>query len=172
MLHAPNKKLISCTNTTFAFSARSAAYKQTGSGFSRGADGHHRLTSSHKKGAERRAAEEEGGCRHTTAGKRHSPSALVVCDALADNAGSVHSVAGGGNLLSYSLFWEALLQSVAPVPVTFSPPFSSSSRFSTKRFFPLQDVARYWFSSVPGAFRGCRTNHMRECNNDDKFSYT
>lgn len=55
-------------------------------------DGHHHLTSSHKKkeAAERRAASGgRGGCRHTRckqARKRHSPSALLFCDTLAQNA--------------------------------------------------------------------------------------
>lgn len=59
------------------------------------------ITSPHltkkKKEAERRAA--EGGRLQTHTEqideKRHSPSALLVCDTLADNAQSVHSVAGG-----------------------------------------------------------------------------
>ena len=102
-------------------------------------DGHHHLTSSHKKKeAERGEQRREGRLQTHTEQideKRHSPSALLVCDTLADNSQSVHSVAGGWYLLSHSLLWQALLYSLAPVPVTFYPPLRSSSLFSTERFF-------------------------------------
>lgn len=60
------------------------------------------------------------------------------------------------------------MQTLAPVPVSFYPPLRFTSRFSTERFFflPQQDVARYWFSSAPDAFTGCRTNPNHEWNKD------
>lgn len=59
------------------------------------------ITSPHltkKKEAERGEQRREGRLQTHTEQideKRHSPSALLVCDTLADNAQSVHSVAGG-----------------------------------------------------------------------------
>ena len=62
------------------------------------------LISSHKKKQKKEEEAERGEQRregklqtHTEQidEKRHSPSALLVCDTLADNAQSVHSVAGG-----------------------------------------------------------------------------
>lgn len=83
----------------------------------------------------------------------------------------VHSLSGGGYSRSHSLLWQALLQTLVPVPVSFSapPPLRFTSLgFPTERFFfffcSRQDVARYWSASAPDAFTGCRTSHNCELN--------
>lgn len=62
--------------------------------------------------------------------KKHSPSALLVCDTRADNAGSACSGSGGRYLLFHSLLRKALLWTLAPLPVSFCPPLCLSSVFN------------------------------------------
>lgn len=75
-------KLVSRTHATSASDTRTVAYKSL-------REWTDIITSphliSHKK-EEEQSSGGRGGCRHTTAGeKHHSPSALLVCDTLADN---------------------------------------------------------------------------------------
>lgn len=68
-------------------------------------------------------------------------------------------------MLSHSALCEAFCCGrLAPMPVSLCrySALRSSSRFSTERFFLFffflrQDVACYWFSSAPDAFRARRT---------------
>lgn len=90
-------------------------------------NGHHHPTSSHTK-------KHRGGRLQThtvrTDDKKHSPSALLVCDTRADNAESVCSGSGGRYLLFHSLLRKALLWTLAPLPASFCPPLCLSSVFN------------------------------------------
>lgn len=133
-------------------------------------DRHHHLTSSHKTQREEPGGEQrrEGRLQTHNSRPKHSPSALLVCDTLPGKRRvcSLHWLdVDVGSLIHFS-HGRLLLQTLAPVPVSFYPPLRPWSRFSTEGFFfPLrQDVARDWFSSASDAFMGCRIKNTHGWN--------